>query len=376
MATSYYGHPAIPSFEVRGFRAFQNLRIDRLGQVTLIVGRNSTGKSTLLEAIRVFAEGADPTVLRSILLARGELALDDEESTRDEVERLFFAYARLFYGREDAYDPSRAITLGPVGDPERALSIRLGFFDAEEEAGQLRLLDTPAAPIVVGGRPALSIRSADLREVVVPLETTTRLYRRRLGFESVAEREPRSVLVPASGLTANRVGLLWDRIALTDLEDEVLAGLRLISHEIQRLSLVASSERVATRTVVLKVNGFRRPVPLQSMGDGANRMLGIVLALVNARNGILLLDEIENGIHYSVQPDMWKLVFSLATRLNVQVFATTHSYDCVRTFDEAARESPEVGMLVRLERRGNSVRSVPFDERELGIATREEIEVR
>ncbi len=107
-----------------------------------------------------------------------------------------------------------------------------------------------------------------------------------------------------------------------------------------------------------------------------NRLFGIALALVHAKDGLLLVDEIENGIHYSVQPDLWRLVFEMATRLNVQVFATTHSYDCIKAFEEAARESEEEGVLVRLARKGDRTLVGEFDERELEIAVEGEIEVR
>ena len=63
------------------------------------------------------------------------------------------------------------------------------------------------------------------------------------------------------------------------------------------------------------------------------RIFGIALALENAKDGLLLIDEVENGLHYSVQPDVWRFLFQAATKLNVQVFATTHSYDCIKSFE-------------------------------------------
>ena len=119
-------------------------------------------------------------------------------------------------------------------------------------------------------------------------------------------------------------------------------------------------------------------MPLSSLGEGAKRLLGLSLALTNARNGILLLDEIENGIHYSVLPDVWRLIFQTARRLNVQVFATTHSWDCIEAFQKAAAEDddPASGVLVRLQNQNGEVTSTVFDERRLAIATREGIEVR
>ena len=107
------------------------------------------------------------------------------------------------------------------------------------------------------------------------------------------------------------------------------------------------------------------------------RMLGISLALANTSGGILLVDEIENGIHYAAQKELWQLVFQLAHRLNIQVFATTHSWDCVEGFQKAATENTEEeGMLIRLSLQGDDVITTLFDERKLAIATREDIEVR
>jgi len=107
------------------------------------------------------------------------------------------------------------------------------------------------------------------------------------------------------------------------------------------------------------------------------RMLGIALALVNARNGLLLVDEIENGLHYSAQLDVWRLIFRLASLLNVQVFATTHGWDCIEAFQKAAQEDTQnEGVLIRLESKKDKIVATLFDERRLGIATREQIEVR
>lgn len=75
--------------------------------------------------------------------------------------------------------------------------------------------------------------------------------------------------------------------------------------------------------------GAKRLIPFPLMGDGMSRLLGIALAMTDAQDGILLIDEIENGIHHSVMPELWKTVADLAERYNAQIFATTHSIECV-----------------------------------------------
>src|SRR5207248_2098407 len=108
-----------------------------------------------------------------------------------------------------------------------------------------------------------------------------------------------------------------------------------------------------------------------------NRLFGIMLALVNAREGILLVDEFENGLHYSVQPEVWRHLFEVASRLNVQVFATAHSWDCIEAFQKAAQENEkEEGVLVRLQEKKGVIRDTVFDERELEVITQQQLEVR
>jgi len=90
----------------------------------------------------------------------------------------------------------------------------------------------------------------------------------------------------------------------------------------------------------------------------------------------LLVDEFENGMHHTVQLDAWRVVFKLSQRLGIQVFATSHSWDSIESFQKAAAETPEQGVLVRLSRKGEAIIPTIFAEDELAVATRDRIEVR
>ena len=116
---------------------------------------------------------------------------------------------------------------------------------------------------------------------------------------------------------------------LTSLEPEVIAGLQLIERDIKRLSFLDSED---FRIPMVQHRDSPEPLSLQSFGEGILRLFEILLSLVNARDGILLIDELENGLHYKIHPRVWDLIFRLSQKLNVQVFATTHSWDCIRGF--------------------------------------------
>ena len=171
-------------------------------------------------------------------------------------------------------------------------------------------------------------------------------------------------------------------MALTNDESQAVDALNLIfANKVQRVAIVGSANDPrlshAERRAVVKLKGEERPVPLKSLGDGAVRLFSVALALANSKDGFLLIDEVENGIHYSLQFDFWKMVMKAAHENNVQVFATTHSWDCVRGFAWAASETEEVeGALIRLFNKGSKVKAVEYSERDLKIAAEQGIELR
>ena len=107
------------------------------------------------------------------------------------------------------------------------------------------------------------------------------------------------------------------------------------------------------------------------------RCFAVALALAKSTDGFLLIDEAENGIHHSIQARFWNMVLETAHRNNVQVIATTHSWDCVVGFARAANELEDVeGMLYRIQRNGDRLRAVEYPEETLLAAAKHGIEVR
>jgi predicted ATP-dependent endonuclease of OLD family len=106
-------------------------------------------------------------------------------------------------------------------------------------------------------------------------------------------------------------------------------------------------------------------------------MLALALALAKTQNGILLVDEIDTRLHYSVMGDMWRLVAETARRYNIQVFATTHSFDCVRGLDWLCRKYPELGAEVSIQKIEPELpMAVALDAEQIKISVEQDIEVR
>ncbi|HEX9990857.1 MAG TPA: ATP-binding protein [Chloroflexia bacterium] len=375
----------LDSLEIQGFRGFRHLQISRLGLVNLVVGKNNVGKTSLLEAVRLYAQRGSPNLIWELLDVRDESPFGRAPSTNrlvtriDKEEQALEAIRYLFFGRKDIIDTGKSIQVGSIKSLTKVLSkaitIEVGLLQ-ERFPRSSQLIPTSTE---TDGDDALDVHTfilaisiGGLRSAIVPLEpeAAARNWRRN----AIGERfkEIPNVFISANGLDKNEVGSLWDAINLTSLQEDVLDALKIIAPIVTGVGLM-----VEERIPIVRVVGLDAPVPLKSMGEGMNRLFGIALALANAKDGFLLIDEIENGIHYSVQPDAWQLIFRVARQLNVQVFATSHSWDCIEAFQKVANdEKQEEGMLIRLEERDGDIDATLFTEEELMIATRSQIEVR
>ena len=358
----------LPSLWVKGLFGIPELTIPQLGRVTLLVGKNGVGKSTLLDAVRIYAARGDYSVLASVLESRDEITsfTDDngEETPAPNLEA-------LFYGRNPG--PESAIALGPAGGKQKLLiTAKPGIWgeaDAHSSGDDATNDDLPMLGISYGGVEQEGISASTM------LDVRRRWLRRR--------RSESSMLFLCQSLGPNApenddIAQFWDKVALTPDEGRAVEALRPIYGDaVQRVAAIADPRSRYKRRLMVSRKDSDVPVPLRSLGEGAVRMFGIALALANSKGGFLLIDEVENGLHYSVQGDFWKMVLQAARDNDVQVLATTHNWDVVLGFTEAATEMEEVdGVLIRLTRRREKLFATTFEERELSIATRNRLEVR
>lgn len=192
----------------------------------------------------------------------------------------------------------------------------------------------------------------------------------------IATQRMSSVFVsPNSARESAALAQCWDRIALSEQEQQVIRALKLIDRHISAVAMVGESHQ-RFRTAIVRTDNTRRRVPLRLFGSGLNRLFRIVLSALNARDGLLLIDEFENGLHHTVQLGLWRIVFDLAQELDIQIFATSHSWDAVEAFQKVAEETPQEGALIRLTRKEGDIIPTVFPETELAVATRDHIEVR
>jgi hypothetical protein len=373
----------IGALEIHQFRALQKLKLDQLGRVNLLTGRNNTGKSSVLEALRILASNASLSTIYEILRFREEDSGELEEPSRPLDGEGPFQWSSLFHGFPPFSSDLPPIMIASTGG-SRAMKVSIGagwLSEQRDSDGVGRLV--PLKQDLFGEAeaiPALVIEGSGERRVIPSsLQYARRYpYRSRVTHPDFANgtRLPCVFTGPYGGEQTAPLGVLWDAIALSDREQYVVEALRIIDPEISAISMVGGEGPRKARTAIVRAAGLPRPVPLRSFGDGLNRLFAVALSLVNAKDGLLLIDEFENGLHHTVQTDAWRTIFKLASQLDVQVMATSHSWDAIEAFQKAASETPEEGVLIRLSRRGDEVIPTLFREDELAIVTRDRIEVR
>ncbi|WP_353259412.1 AAA family ATPase [Prochlorothrix hollandica] len=371
------------SFQIENFRLFQHLEVGKLSRVNLVVGRNNAGKSTFLEALELYASNASANVLLDLVESRQETWFSEAQPHSQDF--LGNPIRHLFFGHQLPGIGEAGISLGEVNSYDKLRIGAAAYQNKSDEEGTMRRIRIRDFEIDD------EVSNIEFFLVAEEREKSRRLFRldrdvrdiRRSNRVLYGRQEPEFKytwqLVSTENMPNRKLAALWDLTSLTNLESEIIAALGLIDERVSGVAFVEDISKGRSndnRIPLVKIEGIDEPLPLKSMGDGITRLFHIIVALVNARNGLLLIDEFENGLHWSIQPKVWDIVFQLSERLNVQVFATTHSRDCLKGFDNAWNKYPELGTFFRLDAKDDLIKATEYTSETLTDAIDMDVEVR
>ena len=389
------------SLEIKNFRILEDFRVSKLGRINLIVGKNNSGKSSVLEALRIYAGNAQRGLLKQIAASHDETyLLGKNEQIESDIQ---FPFEDLFTGRRFPQDETLAISIGEIASGDDALRIEHGFFIEEEDSvkddlgeiirtrTRLNRIPNPSSDDILSEEisPALFVTKGERSFPPIQLGKNLRTSF-RYPLMKISGTLPCSV-IPTQFISIDDLADEWDKIVFTEHEEVVRDALQIITPEFENLTFVRNDEGnkdprqrrlIFRRSAKVKLSDSPHPVPLNSLGDGMLRVLQLVLKVFPAKGGFLLVDEFENGLHFSIQEKVWELLFELAQKLDIQIFATTHSWDCIESFAKTAiaRQDVEgvlfrVGRSVKKSNRGQVIATV-FDEDALYNITQTDVEVR
>lgn len=401
----------LQSLKIKNFRMLADFEISKLGNVNLIVGKNNSGKSSVLEALRIYAARGNPRSLLDIAISHDEISSSPASNEDGTETQQTLPFKDFFYGRTfPNKDKTDAIYIGDVENTQY-ISIDHSFYTEEiekfevsgiEETRRRRRIIPKATflteQIVAEQALAVSVSDSPLTGWIPLTDVIPNTYRRTNSYYMFWERSTKEIpasYVPTQFLSLDFLAFLWDGILFTPHADEVKNALKILDDDFEDIGFVKTSDEFrmeskiklsrlssrSDRTAVIKLKTSKTSIPLSSMGDGMLRVLQLALTIFPAKGGILLIDEFENGLHWSVQEKIWDMIFKLSKDLNIQVFATTHSDDAVKAFSKVASASPEEGVLIKLLRKTSDsgldqTISVVYDEETLETATQAEVDVR
>ncbi|MBF0560686.1 MAG: ATP-binding protein [Alphaproteobacteria bacterium] len=373
----------IDSLEINGYRCFDRFTMSGLGRVNLLVGTNNSGKTSVLEALYLLTSEGDPYALGRILADRGE-QFDREQSSgpasRPEYE-VEYEVCHLFRGHEIEEGSKFTISASFKNDIQMKYDFKLKLLKllSNERINFEGLHGDPLGLIVSIDGPPEDGR-LDPNVLMISLTQrggiyldTDKWFSRRVFQRGNPKRSYSVQYISTRSLSSKELSLMWNGIVLTDEEESVLLALRIIEPKIKRVAVATALNKwrdpVSRGGFKVRLTDVETPVPIGSLGDGMWRMLAIAIALTQAKDGYLLIDEIDTGLHHTVMADMWKMIAQTAKELNVQVFATTHSYDCVTSLAAICRDDVENDNQVTIQRiKPGREKSVSFNEAEIIIA--------
>lgn len=366
----------ISSVTIQGYRGFEQFELTGLGRVNLLVGTNNSGKSSVLESIFLLMEAGAPAALWQVLSRRGE-RVATETSSSPPTFRTEGEVCHLFRGHE--LQPGSRFAFSAKGPPPRSVA-----FGVTETSSSTKpsadTEDNEGIPM-----PGLALEVTGHRQPAVPRIPLTNRGGLSESFEaprrSVRRPADRCIFVASQSLTINDLIGLWNDVVLTPAEAFLLKALRLIDPEIEGIApqyATASSYYTSGSRggFVVKRRGTERRIPIGSLGDGVWRLFVMAIAVTQCCGGVLLVDEIDTGLHHSIMSEMWQLIYNTAKDLRVQVFATTHSYDCVYSLAPLCASADEQNPITVQRIEPGKSAAIPYALNQVRIAAEHQIEVR
>lgn len=322
------GYRMIESFDIENFRCFEQASLKDLRTINIIVGDNGSGKTALLEALAM-AGSAHPYVATRIRMSRNRPVPDQMAWNRKSFEEF---WQDLFYN----FNSSNVIAFKFQDSLIGNYTIKI-FYDFEEST----LTFSPFGPIT----PLLFKRVGPLET-----ETTAKLQidsKGNASIEGQLESLPNFYAFASNQqyYTADLVQYFSDLSKTGEVHDII----KTIKKDFNHLTNVAIEIDAGVPFLYATLKNMTQKLPITIVSSGLAKYLNILLAIYKTQKGIVLIDEIENGIYWKRMPNIWKTIRNYCYDNGVQLFITTHSNECLQSLLPAMKKNVEDFALIRAE---------------------------
>lgn len=352
----------LKSLTISNLRGIKSLTCERLAPITLIGGCNNCGKSTFLEAIKLLSARKDASAAPDINLLMRQINLRDKQ----DIQVLF-------------NNPNNPIEIKATMEDDVSCSMTMSL--AKKGGGDWPLASS-LSPEALANDWKFMQHGEDSSSKVPNVGWDNELSPRidengQLRFRYTSSREESSTDWKCMLLSAN---------TRSSFAEKDVFGKMMVALQDRKLNIIINkiypeifTVKLVNNKLMVKVRGYDNLIPAKAAGDGVVRMISVLCCLWNCSGGCLCVDEIDNGLHYSVLLDFWRAVAEFVEKFNVQLVATTHHLEMLETLNRMVKEhtKPNLAEYVRLscdESKGH-VADI-FNGEELGRALKFGLELR
>jgi len=349
---------------IRNFKCFKSLTVPELGRITLISGRNNVGKTALLEALFLFLDHRNPGMA---LTQYGRRGVETISGTLEAIWNPMFC------------------------DPDKEILISLAINGSHKQTKfKFNREFLPPSPTTVQPEERQIPTDEEHTTLAVDIEFSGKSSEKYIlhnfldpnnnRLTIVSKKSPSKISLPPASFLAskkhnptNEIAKQFSNLAQKDRENEAVDFLKIIEDRLKKLKIITEGQNSSVHG---KLRGEPSTRIINFMGEGMEKLLSLIVAIAHSPKRIILLDEIENGLHYSILPKIWEALGKALRKYDCQLITTTHSYECLQAAHEGLSEMPEDFRYIRLHRKGDEISAKLSNYDMIGTAIKTELEVR
>lgn len=311
----------IQSIEIRQFRSIRELKVSDFSKINLIVGDNNSGKTTFLEAIQMLFTKAQLIAIRNVINQRTIL--------NPNKNSFYLSFIKMFHMEQSKdhleCDIYAVTEKGPAAfelkgseeliSGEDALSFSAMPPRQKEQYRRVNAIFPEQVKLFKG-----SVVSQNGNKIMQKKIQCTSLDSTISGLMS--KREVHYI----SSFGHLRYDLLQNIVNNLEYKQLAIDILRQFDSSILDICYTKADDGSYVETIITE-SGVN--MPFSVYGDGIKKILFILNKLFDASDSILLIDEIETGLHKKYYGMLFPVIFALAEKLNVQLFIATHSIEAI-----------------------------------------------
>lgn len=342
------------SVQISNFRGIRQVEIDHLNRVNLFFGKNNCGKSSILEAIFLLCGPSNPLLPIKINTLRGYFGVSEKDISLD------------FY-----HLSAEDIQVSCQADIGRSLRIYRTHMEAADIAIEdLKNNGTQAVPDYHGI--GIEFQIGDSKEIYTSnLAVHPDLKKMRTKSDERYKEAFYAEYIPANYMQIT-MQEKYAQIVKQKNSQSIVDVLNCIEPHVRSVQLVGNDVMVDV--------GLPQLLPINMLGDGIRKIFSILVTIAYCKDGILLIDEVDNGFHYSAMKILWEAILRMSHENNVQLFITSHNIDSVKGLLQACENNMDaqnaLSVYKLIKKTDDVIMPLYYDYQKLQYMIEQEMEMR